>query len=683
MRDPSPAMTHYPASGALLQLTEAVGLYRTVVESLPDGVLVHDQDGNLVVWNASAETLLGGAPSKEATHCFLAADGSLLDRDELPARVTLRTGVPMRDVVLAIERVGKGQAWLSANTMPLSAPDDSGIVGVITTLRDVTAQLRSQHESELLALAARRTAEVVIISDGSGRVQWVNEGFTRLLGWTLEDMVGRLPGDRLVGPETNADTTAAIYEARRLGTPFNGEILNYRRDGTSVWLELTISPVRDERQRVTHHVCLAHDITARRSAARRMFQLSAAIAATDDGIAIADSFQEFRFANDAFARLFGHERGDDFVGKSWRSIFDEPQLKQFDEVVFPNLWTGDRWRGEVTGRRQGGMTFPAEISLTLIPGGSTICVLRDITERKRREAEQGRLIATLEATPDLVAISSAAGDIEYVNGAGRAMLGLMPNESVKLGDVFPGWARDVVYGHAIPEADERGVWSGETALKRRDGSEIPVSHVLVAHQGAAGAVEYYSSIMRDVTDRKETEEALRRMSLQDQLTGLYNRRGFILLAQQALNTARRSPGHCILLYFDLNDFKQINDRLGHHTGDEALQEFAQVLRESFRESDVIGRLGGDEFVALAVGCLDETGQVLVNRLDERLAAHNATPERRFQLSVGRGMARFIAEQPKNLQQLLEEADGRLYQDKRRRKAARAGGVDGLGPVDEL
>ncbi|MFN8580153.1 MAG: diguanylate cyclase [Gemmatimonadaceae bacterium] len=449
-----------------------------------------------------------------------------------------------------------------------------------------------------------------------------------------------------------------------------GEILNYRKDGTPVWLELAITPVLDDRYKITNFVSLAHDITARRQSARRLTQLSAAVGATEDGIAVIDSFQEFKFANDAYANLFGYPRGEDLVGKSWRKLFDEAQLKRFDDVVLPNLWAGDRWRGEVIGRRLTGETFPGEIGITLLPGGSMVTVVHDITERKAREAEQARLIAILEATPDLVAISAADGSVPYINRAGRQMIGVNEDHGLRLEDLFPDWARDVVREVAIPTAEDNGVWSGETALRRRDTTEVPVSQVIVAHRNTHGEVEYHSTIMRDITERKEAEEALRKMSLQDQLTQLYNRRGFFLLAQQALNAARRNPGHCILLYFDLNDFKSINDTLGHLTGDEALREVAEVLGETFRDSDVLGRLGGDEFVALAVNCLDITGGVLVQRLDERLAAHNGRPGRKYSLSIGRGMVRFDPDHPKSLQQLLDEADQRLYEDKRVRKAAR-------------
>lgn len=644
---------------------------RRAIESMGNGVLAHNRDGVLTHWNRAAIELLGiDSESAADSAVLLLPDGTPLSPADHPARVTLSTRTPLSGVLVRVPRPEGRERWLSLTTSLLDDGAGSDAGGVVTTIVDVTDARRGREELERLSLVARRTGDAVIITDGGGEVHWVNDAFSRLFGWTLADMQGKRPGAKLQGPETNPETVAAMRQAIRHGEAWAGEVLNYRKDGTPVWVELAITPVVDDHHRTTHFVSVAHDITARRNSARRLFQLSAAVAATEDGIAVVDSFQEFKFVNDAYAHLFGYERGDELLGKSWRKLFDEVQLKRFDEVVFPNLWAGDRWRGEVLGRKLTGETYPAEIAITLLPGGSMVSVVRDISERKKREAEQARLTAILEATPDLVAISAADGAVPYVNQAGRRMLGIGDADELRLDDLFPEWARDIVREVGMPTAEESGVWCGETALRRRDGTEVPVSQVLVAHRNAHGEVEYHSTIMRDITERKEAEEALRRMSLQDQLTQLYNRRGFFLLAQQALNAARKNPGHCILLYFDLNDFKPINDTYGHQAGDEALKEVAEILGETFRDSDVLGRLGGDEFVALAVNCLDPTGAVLLNRLDERLAVHNARAGRKFRLSIGRGLARFDADNPKNLQQLLDEADQRLYEDKRLRKAGR-------------
>ena len=670
-----PCMADVPSPTAEPATSRAISpeALRRAIETIGYGVLVHDRTGTLIRWNSAAQRLLGlgEGVEDEAAPRLLFADGSALGPQDHPARVTLATGAALDGTLLCVERLDGPLAWVSMSTSLLEGTGGDDTCGVVTTVVDVSDAHRGQEELERLSLVARRTGDAVTITDGSGRIQWVNDAFTRLFGWTSDQCVGEHPGSKLQGPETSPQTIAAMRQAMRRGESFTGEIENYRKDGSSIWIELTITPVTSERGggRISHYISLARDITARRQSARRMFQLSAAVSATDDGIAVIDSSQDLQFVNDAYANLFGMDRADELLGKSWRIVFDDAQLKRFDEAVLPNLWTGDRWRGEIEGRRASGDRYPAEIAITLLPGGNMLIVVRDVSERRQRESEQARLTAILEATSDLVAISFTSGVVPYMNSAGRRMMGVGDADQLNLESLFPDWARDVVRDVGIPAADDRGVWAGETALKRSDGQEVPVSQVIVAHRDAHGDVEYHSTIMRDITERKEAEDSLRRMSLQDQLTGLNNRRGFFMLAQQALNAASRLPGHCILLYFDLNDFKPINDTYGHHVGDEALKEIAEVLHESFRESDILGRLGGDEFAALAVNCHDESGHVLLRRLEEQLGAHNAEPERKFKLSMGRGMVRFDPAAPKDLAQLLEEADKLLYEDKRVRKAA--------------
>ncbi|AHG91340.1 diguanylate cyclase [Gemmatirosa kalamazoonensis] len=240
-----------------------------------------------------------------------------------------------------------------------------------------------------------------------------------------------------------------------------------------------------------------------------------------------------------------------------------------------------------------------------IPGGLALFT-RDISDRRRAESARARLAAILEETPDVVTVSDIDGRLQYLNGAGRAMLGLPPQRSadgaydLSMADVQP----QLMPGGALEEATRiaarEGTWRGETVLRKRDGRDVPVEQVLIAHFGADGRPTYYSSVMRDITDRKQAEAALRSLSLVDELTTLYNRRGFLTVAGQALDRARERGAPVLVFYMDMDDFKRINDGHGHAEGDVALRTVADVLRATFRESDVIGRLGGDEFVAFAV-----------------------------------------------------------------------------------
>jgi len=162
------------------------------------------------------------------------------------------------------------------------------------------------------------------------------------------------------------------------------------------------------------------------------------------------------------------------------------------------------------------------------------------------------------------------------------------------------------------------------------------------------------------------EEALLVLSLTDDLTGLYNRRRFFVLTEQYLKVAIRTKKRLLLLFMDMDDLKWINDNYGHNEGDQALVEFAKILQQSFRESDIIARIGGDEFVVLFVST-DENSERLLTRLHENLKDYNDQRSRRYPLSISVGTAQFDPESPVSIDQLLSEADASMYAQKRKKQ----------------
>jgi diguanylate cyclase (GGDEF)-like protein len=149
----------------------------------------------------------------------------------------------------------------------------------------------------------------------------------------------------------------------------------------------------------------------------------------------------------------------------------------------------------------------------------------------------------------------------------------------------------------------------------------------------------------------------------DELTLLSNRRGFKTLAQHALNVCDRLSRPATLLFFDLDDFKPINDRFGHAEGDSALKTFADVLRIAFRESDVIGRLGGDEFVALLTGSSHVETTAIMARLGEILDERNATLQRGYGIGFSVGQIEYDPERHASIDNLLADADAAMYRQK--------------------
>ena len=159
------------------------------------------------------------------------------------------------------------------------------------------------------------------------------------------------------------------------------------------------------------------------------------------------------------------------------------------------------------------------------------------------------------------------------------------------------------------------------------------------------------------------DRELRNLALTDDLTCLYNRRGFFAAATQQLKLAQRNAQNLLLLFCDVNNLKRINDTYGHREGDLALIRTADALEQSFRGSDILSRLGGDEFVVLACEASNQTQDVLLRRLEKNLKKSNAS-EPRYKLSLSVGVARFDPQRAISLGELMAQADGAMYEQKR-------------------
>ena len=170
--------------------------------------------------------------------------------------------------------------------------------------------------------------------------------------------------------------------------------------------------------------------------------------------------------------------------------------------------------------------------------------------------------------------------------------------------------------------------------------------------------------IQDITERKRTEAAIHTLSLADELTGLYNRRGFMAFSKQHLNSVYRTNKGVVVVYADLDGLKVINDSFGHKEGDRALVKTAELLKETFRSSDVLGRLGGDEFTALAAVEPEGGVEKLISRLQERFERYNAQKLVPYKLSISIGVAQLGADGAQSMEDLMAQADHDMYENKR-------------------
>jgi diguanylate cyclase (GGDEF)-like protein/PAS domain S-box-containing protein len=350
-----------------------------------------------------------------------------------------------------------------------------------------------------------------------------------------------------------------------------------------------------------------------------LVKLSSAVEQSAESIFITDRDGVIEYVNPAFEELLGYTR-EEAIGQNARLLKSGHHSRRFYESLWEAILTGHPFRAVFVNAKKNGDIYYEDKTITPIRdrGGNLthfVSVGRDITERKRSTEARERLAAILEATTDFVGTVDANGTFLYLNQAGRTMLGLgarEPAAGLQIATCHPQWAAAVILNEAIPKAIKQGVWSGESVLLSRDGREIPVSQVILAHKTEDGSVEYLSTIARDISERKAQTAALEYQANHDALTALPNRNLLNDRLRQAILAAQRDHHSLALLVLDLDRFKEINDTLGHHHGDLLLKEVGPRLRAALRESDTIARLGGDEFAVL-LPTADQEGAVMTSQ----------------------------------------------------------------------
>jgi len=174
------------------------------------------------------------------------------------------------------------------------------------------------------------------------------------------------------------------------------------------------------------------------------------------------------------------------------------------------------------------------------------------------------------------------------------------------------------------------------------------------------------SVLRDITESTRLRKELEQISLTDDLTGLYNRRGFNILSERMITLARRQQANIFILFGDMDKLKWINDTLGHLEGDNAIRAMAGIFTRAFRESDLIARMGGDEFAVM--GLINEplVPETLIERLQGHIDEFNAKAGAKFKLALSIGIERLPCSSEAQIEEALHAADTKMYAAKEKK-----------------
>jgi diguanylate cyclase (GGDEF)-like protein/PAS domain S-box-containing protein len=457
-----------------------------------------------------------------------------------------------------------------------------------------------------------------------------------------------------------------------------------KEDNSIVWTNTSAVPVNFPDWNV---VLVTSDITERRQAQER-FRL--AIEAAPNAIVMVDQQGQIILVNSQAEKYFGYDRVelmtksiDELVPARFLGHHANHRSAFFSEPQARAMGVGR----DLYGLRKDGIEFPVEIGLAPIntqEGMLVLATIVDITERKKREEEarklEERFSIAFRASPAGLTITTLAdGKFVDVNESYLRML---------------GYDRKEVIGHTAVElnmlsAEERAkpvqqlrkqgrIRNIELQLQAKSGQLFNV--LFSSEQIELNGVDCILTIIMDITSRKQAEQEiiklntdlenkvaertaelavanarLQQLSIVDELTGLYNRRGFLLLAEEQLLLAKRTGCNLLLFYADMDGLKQINDQQGHIAGDEAIVNVARALKQTFRASDVKARLGGDEFVVLAVEAKESNVPTLLSRLQGWLAKSN--------LSMSVGVTPYDPQDEIPLTDLIAQSDAAMYEVK--------------------
>ncbi|HAU57632.1 MAG TPA: hypothetical protein DCW87_08800, partial [Comamonadaceae bacterium] len=391
-----------------------------------------------------------------------------------------------------------------------------------------------------------------------------------------------------------------------------------------------------------------------------------ALGSISQGVLIVDAQGNATFVNEALCTITGYPENG-ILGRP-------PDFLWADAGGRTTLWDSAGAPCTLPGKRRDGepFWFDATVSPVLDGQGEAthrVVVLRDITENRRIEQEM-RIAATAFESLHGMIVTDANGIILRVNRAFTRMTGYSPDEVIgHTPAMFKSGRHDAeFYVRLWQSLADRGAWFGEIWDRRKNGEVYPLLQSISAVRGDDGQVTHYVAAFSDISERKEAEEKIRHLAFYDPLTRLPNRRLLLDRLQQAMVLGERTGNHGALLFIDLDQFKSLNDTLGHDVGDLLLIEVARRLQDAIRASDTAARLGGDEFVVMLEELSEDAteaaeqarlvGEKVLSTLNQpyHLAGHElrSTPSIGLTLFEGRRAT---------IDELMRQADLAMYQSK--------------------
>ena len=528
-----------------------------------------------------------------------------------------------------------------------------------------------RREGEKSAELLRNASDGIHIMDGEGNLVEVSDSFCTMLGYPRDELIGK--NITLWDAQwSDSEVMRVLTECFELGQGSHRtyETLHKRRDGSTFPVEITTHVFALEGKLLLYSS--SRDITERKRHEQQLVQseqrLQEILNVSPIAVRIASHRgRRVEFCNQAYINLIRNSRP---VGDDPRNYY--AHSRDYDEIL------AELAQGSVVINRQIELRIPGNVTIWALASYMPIqyqdepAVLGwfyDITEIKKSEAEI-RIAATAFESQEGMLITDADANILRVNSAFTEITGYTAAEAIGKNPrmLSSGYQDSDFYTEMWRILEDSGAWEGEIWNRRKNGEIYPERLAITVVRDQHGNVTNYVASMSDITQYKRSEEEIQRLAYYDHLTGLPNRRMLMDRLGHALSYTSRGHRQGALLFIDLDNFKILNDTLGHALGDMLLQQVSQRLASCVREGDTVARFGGDEFVVMLDDLSEEPfeaseqAKVIGEKIVATLAFPYQLATHEFTCTPSLGITLFHG-RDQNVDELLKQADIAMYQAK--------------------
>ncbi|MFB6099583.1 MAG: PAS domain S-box protein, partial [Salinibacter sp.] len=640
---------------------------RRINENISDGIYRSAPGEGLVYANQAFAEMFGYGRVEEV----LDADPTTLyadpeQREQL--RATLHDEGHFESVEVEFRRKD-GSTFTGLLSGTVARGEDGEVKYYDGAVTDVSDRVRRERKLRLLSEAVDQAKEAVLITEAEPleepgpRIVYVNEAFEEMTGYPEDEVLGETPRI-LQGPETDRDVLDSLQEALEAGEEWQGETVNYRKDGEPLRVQWNVAPVRNGNGEIEHWVSVQRDVTAEREREQWMTQMAQALEQIDEKVFITGRDGRIQYANEAFEEMTGYHE-EEVLGKTPAVV----QSGEHDEAFYEELWdtilSGETFRAEFVNEKKDGTRYVEEECISPIvdeDGEVTHFVSsgRDISERKRRKRTLERQNDLFEQAEEIANVGAWEYDVQAeeitLTDQAYRVHGLAPGS-----DMTPDRSHGLFHPEDRPKADEafrRAVEEGEpydleARLITEEGEERWI-RTRGAPQCEDGEVVRVCGAIQDITDRKEAEQALKASEELHRAT-LSNITDTVLLTREDGTFSYVCPNVSYIFGYDEEEVEElgsISALLGTDPAEE--HDFEGAREISNVEQSVIDASGNRHDLLINVRQVEiQDGRRMYTCRDitERKQAEEALREREVQL---RGLANSI---PGVVYQFYSRPDG--------------------------